>query len=59
MSVTEADKDMNDFNTFTVEQKFEIANMLIAIAYNFPLGYPPPINKTIFEARNQKNGKGI
>jgi len=33
--------------------------MLLAIAYNFPLGYPPPINKTLFEARNQKNGKGI
>ena len=59
MSFAAADKEMNDFKNFSPIERLEIANRLIAIAYNFPVGCPPPMDKTIFEARNQKNGKHI
>ena len=59
MSFAAADAAMNDFKNFTAKQRLEIANTLIAIAYNFPVGCSPPMDKTIFEARNQKNGKHI
>lgn len=59
MSFAAADAAMNDFENFTADERLEIANRLIAIAYNFPEGCPPPMDKTVFEARNQKNGKRI
>lgn len=59
MSFAAADKAMNDFKNFTAGERLEIANRLIANAYNFPVGCPPPMDKTVFEARNQKNGKRI
>ena len=57
MSFKEADRAMNDYKLNTPQQRLEIANRLIAIAYNFPLNNPPPIDKFFFEARNLKDGK--
>jgi hypothetical protein len=55
MSFAAADKKMNDFKNFSPIERLEIANRLIAIAYNFPVGSPPPMDKTKFEARSMKD----
>ena len=52
LSFDEADKEINNFKLNAPEERLEIANRLIAIAYNFPIGSPPPIDKYFFEARN-------
>jgi hypothetical protein len=57
LSFEDADRQMNDYKSNTPAERLAIANNLIAIAYNFPLGTPPPIDRTFFEARNLKNGK--
>ena len=43
---------MNDYKSYSPAERLAIANRLIAIAYNFPLGFPAPMDKTFFEARN-------
>jgi hypothetical protein len=55
MSFEAADAAMNDFKSFSPIERLEIANKLIAIAYNFPVGCPPPMDKTVFEVRSMKN----
>mgnify|MGYP001798520786 CR=1 FL=1 len=57
MRFKEADKAMSDYKLNAPQERLEIANRLIAIAYNFPLHSPPPIDKAFFEARNLKDGK--
>ena len=57
MSFKEADKAINDYKLNTPQERLEIANLLIAVAYNFPLNNPPPMDKFFFEARNLKDGK--
>ena len=59
LSFDEADKEINNFKLNAPEERLGIANRLIAIAYNFPIGSPPPIDKHFFEARNLQNGKHI
>lgn len=53
LSFEEADKQMNDTTSNTWKERLEIANRLIAIAYNFPLHNPPRMDKTFFETRKQ------
>ncbi len=55
LSFEEADKQMNDTSANTWQERLEIANRLIAIAYNFPLNNPPKMDKTFFEI-HQHNG---
>lgn len=55
MSFAAADKKMNDFKNFSPIERLEIANRLIAIAYNFPIDCPPRMDKIVFEARSMKN----
>lgn len=59
MSFEEADREINDYKNYSPAERLEIANRLIAIAYNFPLNNPPKMDKHFFEARNLSNGKHI
>ena len=59
MTFEQADKAINDYRFNTAAERLEIANRLIAIAYNFPLNEPPGMDKNFFEARSLKNGKYI
>jgi hypothetical protein len=59
MSFSEADKAINDYRKYTPRERLTISNRLIAIAYNFPLNSPPPIDKSYFQARNMQDGKHI
>lgn len=59
MSFAEADKAINDYGKYTPQERLTIANRLIAIAYNFPLNSPPPMDKTFFQARCRQDGKHI
>ena len=59
MSYEEAEKAMNDYSSNTSQEWLMIANRLIATAYNFPLNSPPKIDRSVFNARNLKNGKHI
>ncbi len=59
MNFDEADKAINDFRKYSAQERLYIANRLIAIAYNFPLGNPPPMDKNFFQGRNMKYGKYI
>ncbi len=56
LSFQEADKAINDYANYSPKERLIIANRLIAIAYNFPLGNPPAMDKTIFKASAFKHG---
>ncbi len=57
MSFKDADEAINNYKSNTATERLAIANRLIAIAYNYPLGSPPSIDKSFFEVRNFKDGK--
>ena len=57
MSFKDADEAINNYKSNTATERLAIANRLIAIAYNYPLGIPPSIDKSFFEVRNLKDGK--
>ena len=59
MSFEEADREINGHKANTPKERLEIANRLIAVAYNFPLDNPPKMDKNFFEARSLNNGKHI
>jgi hypothetical protein len=59
MSFEEADREINDYKKNTPKERLEVANRLIAVAYNFPLNNPPKMDKNFFEARSLNNGKHI
>lgn len=59
MSFDEAHKAFNDYKLNTAQERLEIANRLTAVAYNFPVGSPPAMDKTFFEAGNLQNRKYI
>ena len=55
LSFEEADKEISQFHDYTWQERLQVANRLIAIAYNFPLNNPPKMDKTFFEI-HQHNG---
>jgi hypothetical protein len=55
LSFEDADKSISRFEDHTWQERLQVANRLIAIAYNFPLNNPPKMDKTVFEI-HQHNG---
>ena len=56
LSFKDADKEINDYTDYTWQERLEIAYHLNSIAFNFQKDNPPRMDKSVFKARNIKNG---
>ncbi|MGZ3755346.1 MAG: hypothetical protein ACXVAY_11765 [Mucilaginibacter sp.] len=51
----EASKTHREFyKTLTWQERLRIANYLNSVAYNYPEGEPPKMDKTVFRIRSRK-----
>lgn len=56
MTLKEADQEMNDFTTYTWQERLAYSNYLNSMAFWYILHSPPRMDKTFCEPRNLKNG---
>lgn len=51
MSKEEADQEMRDHKSMTVQERFQLMHYLNSIAYNYPINNPPSMEKVFSGAR--------
>lgn len=55
LSIEEADNQMNNYKSFTPNERLLIAAYLNSVAFNYDINNPSKMDKTIFEARTIRN----